>query len=1243
MARMSELPCALCFLVLISPTVIQGLTITPAEKEMTIASGSTIELLCEDDQPVEWSYETLEEETPPANIIKTSDGNRAMLTIVDAYYMNVKLYRCSSITTKEEESIYIFVRDVAHLLVSEEDQNIFSFYTSEDVIVPCKPSFPEVKVELQKVDDSEILDYNNKLGFTVRLNRAKHIECVGTLMIGSSAHSTKIMYEAELMQDQPEDINTPDIELVGGGPDDHVTVGQNVTLRCSLMGPPGVHHDFFWTKPKTISPEDDRFVVDSPSVRTKYPSNSNQPYNLATSNLFIHNVRKGDEGSYKCTVSAGNQESSFAYIFKVFDNAQVFLNVTPVGSLTYTSRPGKSEVVLVALIAAHPIPVITWYGPDGRKIAPNKKYNITGDMESTHLIVYSPTTSDIGNYTLKARNKAGEKVLHYMLHIEGEPLIEIPESSKAYLLKTKQNLTCRVVGYPRPKVEMSFRPCPSLEECSAVIPLHAIGTCQNPPVSCNYTATLSITHQGNFSCSAYNRLGKGSATSFIHITDIPNEFHVYNNSMGNGKISDLDPIVLECGASKNSYMNDLVWKFKRQGEIPIVLEEEVLEERDGIIIKHNETDLSYWSKLNILHPRINQSGIYTCSAHFKKDHSITSFSTIINVLPSVAPSFNDVTGNNSHHDVSPGGPLTWYCNASGNPLPSYSWYKNGRLLTEKDSSIRFRGVFDIKSVQGSDEGTYRCVASNKKGSASLVFNLKIKKKEGIIHWIVISVSTIVILVFIAIVIYQRRKIKQEKKAREEVFPADLYFIREGNVEYLNPNLDIADQAEFLPYNQAWEFPIEKLKLGKQLGFGAFGVVMKAEATGLRNDEEKTIVAVKMVKKNADVDLIKALASELKIMANLGQHVNVVNLLGACTRNIANRELLVIVEFCKFGNLHDFLLTHRDSFINQVNPGSGNLEIIPSDNSMGFPIGVSRSNSNYRGGSGYNTAGSNCATVTTDMTVLSSTPIGEDGYLLNKELSQHYQGDFQQTEKKTICTQDLLCWGFQIAKGMEYLASRKVLHGDLAARNVLLADNNVVKICDFGLAKSMYKKEIYTKAGNELLPIKWMSIEALEDRVFSTQSDIWAYGIVLWELFTLSRTPYPGVQPSDILTLLRSGYRMEKPEYATEDVYNVMIESWNKSPMLRPSFTECAERLGNMLEESVKQHFMDLNNPYVEFNSNQPVGRDYLSILNPPTYVNCTSDHSEGNVGNDYTPMHRYKNDRDKDAVELRPMLPQPGS
>lgn len=131
--------------------------------------------------------------------------------------------------------------------------------------------------------------------------------------------------------------------------------------------------------------------------------------------------------------------------------------------------------------------------------------------------------------------------------------------------------------------------------------------------------------------------------------------------------------------------------------------------------------------------------------------------------------------------------------------------------------------------------------------------------------------------------------------------------------------------------------------GKQLGAGAFGVVMKAEARGIAEGEDTTTVAVKMVKRDADYTYIKALASELKIMVHLGKHLNVVNLLGACTKNVVKRnttlaplfeqnktlllsgELLVIVEYCRFGNLHNYLLRHRGEFINQIDPNSGYID------------------------------------------------------------------------------------------------------------------------------------------------------------------------------------------------------------------------------------------------------------------------------------------------------------------------------
>lgn len=124
--------------------------------------------------------------------------------------------------------------------------------------------------------------------------------------------------------------------------------------------------------------------------------------------------------------------------------------------------------------------------------------------------------------------------------------------------------------------------------------------------------------------------------------------------------------------------------------------------------------------------------------------------------------------------------------------------------------------------------------------------------------------------------------------------AGLTHFEEGALECLNPELTIDEQAELLPYDKKWEFPREKLKFGKQLGSGAFGVVMKAEAQGICEGESNTTVAVKMVRRSTESTYIRALASELKIMVHLGKHLNVVNLLGACTKNIAKSTLNLII-------------------------------------------------------------------------------------------------------------------------------------------------------------------------------------------------------------------------------------------------------------------------------------------------------------------------------------------------------------
>lgn len=165
--------------------------------------------------------------------------------------------------------------------------------------------------------------------------------------------------------------------------------------------------------------------------------------------------------------------------------------------------------------------------------------------------------------------------------------------------------------------------------------------------------------------------------------------------------------------------------------------------------------------------------------------------------------------------------------------------------------------------------------------------------------------------------------------------------------------------------------------------------------------------------------------------------------------------------------------------------------------------------------------------------------------------------------------------------MEYLGNRKCLHRDLAARNVLVGEDYVMKIADFGLARNVRDLEYYRKTTKGRLPIKWLAIEALFDRVYTTQSDVWAFGILLWEIFTFGGSPYPGIPVERLFDLLNSGYRMQKPQNCPEDIYYMMLNCWEKNPNNRASFTEKRIQLDTILSSLTIREILDSDDAYID--------------------------------------------------------------
>ncbi|XP_078661489.1 uncharacterized protein LOC144905625 [Branchiostoma floridae x Branchiostoma belcheri] len=511
-----------------------------------------------------------------------------------------------------------------------------------------------------------------------------------------------------------------------------------------------------------------------------------------------------------------------------------------------------------------------------------------------------------------------------------------------------------------------------------------------------------------------------------------------------------------------------------------------------------------------------------------------------------------------------GDQVTILAHANSVPPPTYLWTKvNGSLPSDSVMNMT-TGTFTLPHATLNDSGTYRVVASNDLGNSSGVTILTVEQEfikannlgnldlntlltaetlaaggrstphvamtetpaaggrstprtvhstrgggrsnpHVVTAAVVPSVVLLVLAVVAAVLGYRWVRKRQSDKHPEE---CDFHSNLLELTEVHRPPLPLPPPvpARFLEY----EVNPTDLQLKEQIGRGAFGVVflasLKKVVDGLLT--EQTVV-VKTVHEDAGVEEIKNFIREVDTTINLRQHINLLGLVGCCT---LSHPPYLVTEYMPYGDLKNFLLKCRKTtYISQAG-------YVPAD--------------------------------------MAARNIQSDEGLRDSMY------DFKEKNVYQVAQ--------QIANGMAYISQAGYVHGDLAARNVLVGEDLLVKIADFGLTTDIYERGYQRQDAEQRIPLRWMAPERLlREGRYTSKSDVWSFGVVLYEIATLGNVPYPGVERTVLMEELRSGYREPRPPGLKQDLYDMMLRCWQWEEDHRPEFQELYDELNAAVDSMTK--------------------------------------------------------------------------